>query len=129
MLVEAADGARRNAWRCLADCAARLRGCDSYLLAIDSSHRLWPEVIEVLRAACPGVRTWLPRNAFRKIALLASFGGSRVDGGESPELPVERLQRCEAAAAQMGARGDRRVGQPYKEPPGGVETLRTQAIG
>lgn len=109
VLVETAEGARAGGWACLADCARILRGRDCYLLAVDTSHRLWPEIIGVLRGACPEVRAWLPRNTYRKIALLASLGGGHVTSaggaggpGGAEQVSRERVARCEAAAAGRG---------------------------
>ena len=86
VLVETAQLSRANGWRCLRDCAARLstspRGC--HVVALDSTHRVWPEVIAALKSAAPEhVSAWLPRHPVnRKVSLLACIGGATEPAAE-----------------------------------------------
>ena len=151
VLVETAAAARRGGWRFVRDCANSLRGADAYMIALDASHRLWPEMIDVLRTECPQLRAWLPRNVSRKVALLASFSGGGGGGGGGGDVGVgdegeraeidradgtptahhiapERMAVCEAAAvAATRARMQLEASDAKQQQHAAVRTFPTPA--
>ena len=105
VLVETAHRSRANNWSFLSDCANRLAshpsGC--YVIALDSTHRVWPEVVEALRRGAPSMRSWLPRHPItRKVSLLALLGGSgaaEMDLSNIVSTPPEAESAAAAAVA------------------------------
>ena len=91
VLVETAAAARARGWDLLVELAARMP-VDSYLIALDATHRCWPEVVEALRRGRPATAAWLPRPTNR-IALLARFGAPSCT-----LATAGRLALCHAAA-------------------------------
>ena len=99
VLVETAAPSRVGGWQLLRNLGQRLPFA-SYVIALDATHRVWPEAITALRqgAGRRGVAVWLPtwRNKIRLIVRIGA-GKQEVTSTLLSMTPVN-LARCVADA-------------------------------
>jgi hypothetical protein len=109
VLVETAALSRVGGWQLLHDLGQRLP-YSSHVIALDATHRVWPEAIAALRAGAGrrGVAVWLP--TWRtKIRLIVRIGGGKQGAMSTlTSMTPVNLARCiaDAGAASTSQRVD-----------------------